>query len=185
MKKNEPVLIDEILDHLPHLIRLRLPWLLLGLLVAFFSTMFVSRFEEIISANISLAFFLPMIVYMSDAVGTQSETIFVRKLQMGKLDIKKYLLMEFQIGLFMGIFLGAAISAAAYLWLKSVPIALTVGWAMFVNILIAPTIAVVIPELLYKRHSDPALGAGPFATVIQDTLSLVIYFLIAFIIIRS
>ena len=101
--KNKPVLIDEVLDHLPHLIRLRLPWLMLGLFIAFLSTMFVSRFEEIISENISLAFFLPMIVYMSDAVGTQSETIFVRQLQMGKMNLKKYLLMEFQIGLFMGI----------------------------------------------------------------------------------
>ncbi|KKS97662.1 MAG: MgtE integral membrane protein, magnesium transporter [Candidatus Gottesmanbacteria bacterium GW2011_GWA2_43_14] len=185
MKSVKPVLIDEILDHLPHLIRLRLPWLLLGLLIAFFSTIFVSRFEEVISKNISLAFFLPMIVYMSDAVGTQSETIFVRKLQMGKLDLKKYLLMEFQIGLFMGIILGVSIAGAAYLWLKSVPVAMTVGWAMFVNILIAPTIAVVIPEVLYKKHSDPALGAGPFSTVIQDTLSLVIYFLLAFFIIRN
>ena len=51
MKSVKPVLIDEILDHLPHLIRLRLPWLLLGLLIAFFSTIFVSRFEEVISKN--------------------------------------------------------------------------------------------------------------------------------------
>ena len=40
----------------------------------------------------------------------------------------------------------------------------------------------IVPEFIFKRHGDPALGAGPFTTVIQDTISLLIYFAVASII---
>jgi len=50
---------------------------------------------------------------------------------------------------------------------------------MFLNTTIAPVIAVVIPEILSKENIDPALGGGPFTTVIQDFVSLLIYFLVA------
>lgn len=54
---------------------------------------------------------------------------------------------------------------------------------MFINVVIAPVVAVIFPFLLKKEHVDPALGSGPLATVAQDFLSLVIYFSIALLII--
>jgi magnesium transporter len=53
----------------------RLPWLALGLLGAMASAMVVGAFEEEISKHILLAFFVPAVVYMADAVGTQTETV--------------------------------------------------------------------------------------------------------------
>jgi magnesium transporter len=50
---------------------------------------------------------------------------------------------------------------------------------MLINLTLAPVLAVVIPNLIYKRHIDPALGAGPVATIIQDLISLIVYFLVA------
>jgi Mg/Co/Ni transporter MgtE len=55
----------------------------------------------------------------------------------------------------------------------------TIGLTMIINLTLAPVLAVVIPNLIYKRHLDPALGAGPVATIIQDLISLIVYFLIA------
>lgn len=54
---------------------------------------------------------------------------------------------------------------------------------MCINVMIAPTVAIIIPQLLMKKHADPALGSGPLATVMQDFLSLMIYFLVATLII--
>src|SRR3990167_354243 len=77
-----------------YLIKLRTPWLLLGLLGALFASLIVSKFELSLRENIALAFFIPMIAYMSDAIGTQTETVFIRALTDLKFDIGKYIVRE-------------------------------------------------------------------------------------------
>ena len=47
---------------------------------------------------------------------------------------------------------------------------------------IATTIGLVLPWLFARFGHDPALGSGPVATVIQDVMSLLIYFLVASVI---
>lgn len=157
----------------------RIPWLAIGLLGGVGASFLISRFETVISQNISLAFFLPVIVYMSDAVGTQTETIFVRDLGRGKAKFLEYLFKEFALGILLGIIFGIAIGLVANFWIGSSYIAMTVGLAMAVNVTIAPIIALIVPEILFKEHTDPALGAGPFTTIIQDIISISIYFLVA------
>lgn len=171
-------LIDEAHGRVGKLFRLRLPWLILGLLGGTAASFLVSKFEQVLAENIGLAFFLPMIVYMSDAVGTQTETIFVRTLAREKFNFYKYILKEACIGALIGATLGLLIGIIASIWLGT-EIGFIVGLAMFINITIAPIVAIVIPEILFREHNDPALGAGPITTVIQDFISLFIYFLVA------
>lgn len=161
----------------------RLPWLIVGLIGGIIAILISSYFEEILIKHISLAFFIPVVVYMADAVGTQTETIFVRKISTGEIQFHKYLLKELSVGILLGTIFGGLISIFAYFWFGSFQTALTVGIAMLINITIAPIIAIIIPLILKKEHQDPALGAGPFTTVIQDLISLTIYFLVASIII--
>ena len=87
------------------------------------------------------------------------------------------------VGIELGIILGVGVGLIAWLWLSRVDIALTVGLTMFINVAIAPLIALIIPDILFKKHTDPALGAGPMTTVIQDFISLLIYFAIATLIV--
>jgi len=61
----------------------RLPWLLVGLAGALLAADFVGRFEGHLQETVMLAFFIPGIVYLADAVGTQTETIVVRGLSVG------------------------------------------------------------------------------------------------------
>ena len=49
---------------------------------------------------------------------------------------------------------------------------------MFVTMGIAPLPALIIPTILWKEHKDSVIGSGPFVTVLQDLLSLIIYFYI-------
>lgn len=174
---------DDAHERLSSLIKARLPWLLVGLAGGILATILVSKFENLISQNIALVFFLPIIVYLSDAIGTQTENIYVRDLAKFKDDFLKYLFKEIAIGLFFGTLFGLLLAIFAKIWLGSNSVALTIGITMFINSLIAPILALVIPELLFKEKTDPALGAGPFTTVIQDLTSIVVYFIIAAMII--
>lgn len=169
-------------DDVGLLFRLRIPWLVIGLIGGTAASFIVSRFEAVLSQNISLAFFLPLIVYMSDAVGTQTETIFVRDLSRGKAKFKEYLLKEFILGIVLGSIFGLLIGIVAYLWLGSFELAQTVFLAMAINVALAPIIALLVPEVLFKRHTDPALGGGPFTTIVQDLVSLSLYLLVASVI---
>ena len=87
------------------------------------------------------------------------------------------------MGLGLGIIAGTLVGIVAAYWLKSYHIGLTIGLTMLINLTLAPVLAVIIPSILYKRRSDPALGSGPVATIIQDLISLLVYFLVASIII--
>ena len=170
---------DDAKEKVGFLLRLRLPWLIIGLVGGTLASFLVSRFEEILSQNISLAFFLPLIVYMSDAVGTQTETIFVRNLAKGKVNFLTYLIKELFIGVGLGIIFAVLIGLITEFWIRSPEITLTVSLAMFINVSLAPAIAIIVPEIIFKEHKDPALGAGPFTTIVQDIISILIYFLVA------
>lgn len=176
-------IIDEAHGRISRLFRLRIPWLIIGLIGGTLISFGMSSFEKVLTDNIGLAFFLPMIVYISDAVGTQTETIFVRTLAREKFNFYKYLLKEVFIGALLGLTLGIPMGIIASLWLGH-KIGLTVGLALFINITVAPLIAILIPEVLFKERNDPALGAGPITTVIQDAISLLIYFIVAKIILN-
>ncbi len=175
---------DVVEERINHLIAHRIPWLFAGLLGGIIATLIVSKYEAILSVDVRLAFFIPVIVYLSDAVGTQSETIYVRELsERKKVDFSRYIFKESIIGLGLGVISGILLGIFAAYWLKSSAIGLTIGLTMFVNLTLAPVLAVFVPSILYKRHVDPALGSGPVATIIQDLISLLVYFFVASILV--
>lgn len=174
---------DVMEERVDHLIEHRIPWLFFGLLGGLLVTVIVSKFEAILASDVRLVFFIPIIVYLSDAVGTQTETIYVRELSEKKINFAKYIFKESVIGLGLGVISGALLGVFASYWLNSPTIGFTIWLTMLINLTLAPVLAVLIPSVLYRRHTDPALGAGPLATIIQDLISLLVYFLTASIII--
>jgi magnesium transporter len=72
----------------------RLPWLLVGLLGSILATFVVARFEQTLETRVAVAFFVPGIVYLADAIGTQTEAIAVRGLSLHPNPTKDLLLNE-------------------------------------------------------------------------------------------
>jgi magnesium transporter len=87
--------------------RHRLPWLLLGLVGATLSADLVGSFKGQLDRNVILAFFIPGVVYMADAVGTQTETLVVRGLSIG-VGIRQVAVRELLTGLLVGMTVAAA-----------------------------------------------------------------------------
>ncbi len=168
------------------LAKIRIPWLALGLLGGIFAAKIVDFFETPLKAHFILAAFIPLIVYTADAVGTQTETLFIRSLVIdSRFGVGRYLLREIKTGLIMGLFLGLLISLISVFWFSSPYfIGLILGISLFFTILVSILIGVFIPWLLQKFKKDPAIGSGPFGTIIRDILSLVIYFLITVFLLR-
>ena len=155
----------------------RLPWLLLGVGGALLATDIVGWFETQLQANIVLAFFVPGIVYLADAVGTQTETVVVRGLSVG-VAIRRMLGRELLTGLAIGLALTLVFLPIAWWHWGQTDIVLGVSLSLFVACSTATVVAMIFPWLLDRLGFDPAFGSGPLATVIQDLLSILIYFVI-------
>lgn len=160
----------------------RMPWLLVGLAGSALATAMMVRFQSALSADIAVAFFIPAIIYLADAVGTQSEAVAVRGLSLTGNDLVPLLLGELGTGAVIGTTLGCLAFPLVWLAFGSMGLATTVAIALVTASSIATTIGLVLPWLFARFGHDPALGSGPVATVIQDVMSLLIYFLVASVI---
>ncbi|MBW3538568.1 magnesium transporter [Candidatus Parcubacteria bacterium] len=174
-----PVYADDATEGVNLLLRLRLPWLVAGLLLGTLTAVVVARFESLLASDVRLAFFIPVIVYMTGAVGAQTESIYVHNLSRRQAKFRIYLLKEMLLGLILGAIFGVVLGLGTLLVLNSQAVALTVGLAMFAGVATASIVGLLVPNILKREHQDPAAGAAPVVTVIQDLVSLLIYFLIA------
>lgn len=154
--------------------RHRVPWLILGLGGALLAADLVGSFKTHLQLNVMLAFFIPGIVYLADAVGTQTETVVVRGLSLG-VPMRRMVGRE----LLAGVLIGAVLAAIAlpFVWWRwnDAGLALSVGMSVFAACSTATMAAMMLPWLFDAFALDPAFGSGPLATVVQDLLSIWIY----------
>ena len=160
----------------------RLPWLVLGLLGALAAAGIVSSYERDLESTITLAFFLPGVVYMADAVGTQTEALVIRGLSVG-VAIRGIVCRELLTGLAVGVAIAAAFLPLGVVVWGDADVAIAVALALFSACSTATLIAMLLPWLFSRVGADPAFGSGPLATVVQDLLSLLIYFAVASVVV--
>lgn len=156
----------------------RLPWLLVGLAGAMVSAGIVASFEEQLRDLVLLAFFLPGVVYMADAVGTQTEALVIRGISVG-VPIRNILARELLTGAIIGAAVALAFLPFAFFIWGDARVAWVIALSLFAACSTATFVAMGLPYLLHRLGRDPAFGSGPLATVVQDLLSILIYFAIA------
>lgn len=156
----------------------RLPWLIVGLVGAMASAAIVGAFESQLETKVLLAFFIPAVVYMADAVGTQTETVLIRGLSIG-VTVRSVIRRELATGAVVGLVVAAAfLPFAVGVWGDG-RVAIAVALALFASCSIATLVAMILPWGFQRLGVDPAFGSGPLATVAQDLLSIVVYLAIA------
>ncbi|MEK7552186.1 MAG: magnesium transporter [Patescibacteria group bacterium] len=160
----------------------RLPWLVFGLLGSFLAAIVIGFFEDTLSKMIILASFIPSVVYIADAVGSQTQTIFIRSFFIDKkMALKSYIRREISVGLLLALSLSIAATLLTYFLWNELLITLIIGISFFLTILISTCFGLLLPWIFYKLKFDPAISSGPFSTVISDVLSVLIYLGVAFI----
>jgi magnesium transporter len=157
----------------------RISWLIIGLFGGLIAGIVVGSFEEALQKELTVAFFLPLVVYMADAIGTQTETFLIRRLAHGPIGIWTQLFNEGLVGTMLGSSVGAV--ATAGLLAVGIPwnVAFVIGLTLFSTAMIASILASIIPIAFTRIGIDPAFASGPLATVLQDITSVAIYLLIA------
>jgi len=113
-------------------VRDRLPWLLVGLFGSMIATWVMTRFEQALHARIEIAFFIPGIVYLADAIGTQTEAIAVRGLSLSHQPIRHLISGELRTGLLMGAILGMLALPGVWWIFGDLNLAISVSLALLV-----------------------------------------------------
>jgi magnesium transporter len=161
-------------------VRHRFPWLLLGLFGGVMAAGIVGSFEETISQHLVLAAFIPLIVYMADAVGTQMEAFIIRDLAMHpRLPFRRYVLRQLSIIVLIGVLTSTLLYTGSLLVYRQAMVSLVLGVSLFAAIISSVLTGLIIPYAFGRFRMDPANASGPIATIIQDLLSVFIYFLVA------
>jgi len=153
----------------------RLPWLIVGLLGAMVSALIMGAFEETLESNVLIALFVPAIVYMAGAVGSQTQTVLIRAFAVG-VTTRSILARELITGVLMGIVIGLSFLAFSLVVWGDAEVALAVAVALFASAAVAVVVALALPSFFQRLGLDPAFGSGPLATLIQDLLSIGTYF---------
>jgi magnesium transporter len=156
--------------------RRRLPWLVFGLLASSITTVVMAGLVNSLAANVVVAFFVPALVYITGAIGTQAVSVAVRGLATEHVSIRALLRDELSIGTAIGASLGLISFVLVFVVFGDSMLSLSVGLAVLAGGTVSAMVGFGLPWIFKRLGSDPALGSGPICTVIQDVSSLLIYF---------
>ena len=158
----------------------RLFWLIVALFGGIIGSRVIANYEDQISINPEMAFFMPLIAAMGGNVGVQSSALIVKGLANHSLSgsIISKLIKEISVGLINGLVCSVILLVYSFLFAPSLALSLTVSVALMTVILFASIFGTFVPLALNKLKIDPALATGPFITTSNDIIGLFIYFMI-------
>jgi magnesium transporter len=164
------------------LARQRILWLLILMISATFTGGIMEKFENSLESVVALTFFIPMLMNTGGNAGSQSSTLIIRSLALGKVEIRdvlKVIWKELRVSILVGIVL--ALFSFLTILLRGFPvnISITVSATLIIVIILAKMIGGILPMIAKSFKLDPAIMASPLITTIVDAVTLFSYFSIA------
>lgn len=171
--KSQGIVGGEELRSMPTAVRSRrrLSWLSVNIVLNLIAASVIAQFQDVLSAVIILAVFLPIVSDMSGCSGNQAVAVSMRELSLGiirKSDLFYVWRKEALVGVINGISLGILISLIAWVWQGNGWLGLVVGLALALNTVVAVSIGGTVPIVLKALRVDPAVASGPILTTITD-----------------
>ncbi len=157
-------------------INMRLPWLYLNLIAAFFAAGVVSYFEGTLAQVTILAAFLPVINNQAGNTGMQALSVVIRGQATGDLrsySLIKYIIKETAVGLLNGFLIGAAVGFITMLWRADIILGAIVAFSMAITVFVSTLAGVLVPITMEKLDYDPATASSIFVTAIADISGIV------------
>lgn len=168
----------------------RIPWLMFLMLSATFTSMILTKFEDMLAVQAGLVAFIPMLMGTGGNSGAQSSTAVIRSLSLGDTepkDVLRVMWKEWRVALLCGVTL-AVVNFGKMLLLDgfilhndsvTVLVAATVSLSIVFIVMFAKVVGSTLPILAEKIGVDPAVMANPLISTVTDAVSLLIYIYVA------
>lgn len=160
----------------------RLPWLLIGMIGGLSNSVILGGFEANLATNPKMALFIPLIGGTGGNVGIQSSAIVVQGLANNSLkegEIFPQIMKEGIVSIINASIISLVVFIYNFLMLGDKAITISVSLSLFTVVMFASIFGTVVPLLLDKMKIDPALATGPFITISNDIIGMLIYMFIA------
>ncbi|HXH71635.1 MAG TPA: magnesium transporter [Mariprofundaceae bacterium] len=150
-------------------------WLFVNLLTAVLASWVISQFEVTIAKIVALAVLMPIVASMGGIAGTQTLTVIVRSIALGRVTLanaSRALIKEVSVSLLTGMSFALIIGAFAAWWFPQLgmSLGLIIGAAMLINLCAAGLSGALIPITLQRLNIDPALASGTILTTVTDVV---------------
>lgn len=168
----------------------RIPWLMFLMLSATFTSMILTKFEDMLAVQAGLVAFIPMLMGTGGNSGAQASTAVIRSLSLGDTEPKDALRVmwkEWRVAAICGLTL-AAVNFVKMLLLDgmllhndsvTIAVAATVSVSIVFIVMFAKVVGSMLPIIAEKVGVDPAVMANPLISTVTDAVSLLIYINIA------
>jgi magnesium transporter len=180
-----------------NLIKKRAGWLIILFLGEMLTATAMGHFQDEISKAVVLALFIPLIISSGGNSGSQASSIIIRAMALGEVGFRDWwrvIRREFSSGLVLGLILGIVGFLRVSLWQKLhlfdygehwILVASTVFFALIGVVMWGTVSGSMLPLVLKKLGADPAASSAPFVATLVDVTGLIIYFTIAYVIMRG
>jgi magnesium transporter len=144
-----------------------------------------------------LALFIPLIISSGGNSGSQATSLIIRAIALREVtlgDWWRVAIREIPTGLILGSILGVIGFVRVEVWQSfgwydygphHVLVAFTVGTALVGVVLLGSLAGSMLPFLLRRIGFDPASASAPFVATLVDVTGLIIYFSVAFVVLRG
>lgn len=156
----------------------RLPWLLIGMIGGLSNSIILGKFEAGIMTNPAIALFIPLIGGTGGNVGIQSSAIVVQGLANGSLNMRvagKQILKEAGVGMINASMISLLVFAYNWFRMGHSAITTSVSLSLFAVVMFASIFGTIVPLTLEKFKIDPAIATGPFISITNDIIGMMIY----------
>ncbi|MGQ9844394.1 MAG: magnesium transporter [Spirochaetota bacterium] len=191
------VLEESYIDEpLLRLTKKRANWLIFLFLGEMLTASAMSYFEHEIAKAVVLALFIPLIISSGGNSGSQASTLVIRAMAIGEIKLKDWwrvLTREVRTGFLLGSILGIIGFIRIAVWQELFNIygqhwfkvGLTVVFSILGVVMWGTTVGSMLPFILRKIGIDPATSSAPFVATLVDVSGLIIYFNIAYLILKG
>lgn len=168
----------------------RIPWLMFLMLSATFTSMILTKFEDMLAVQAGLVAFIPMLMGTGGNSGAQASTAVIRSLSLGDTepkDVLRVMWKEWRVASICGLTL-AAVNFVKMLLLDgmllhndsvTIAVAATVSVSIVFIVMFAKVVGSMLPIIAEKVGVDPAVMANPLISTVTDAVSLLIYINVA------
>ncbi len=178
------------------LVKKRIGWLVVLFIGEMLTATAMGFFEDEIAKAVVLALFVPLIISSGGNSGSQASTLIIQAMALGEITISDWwrvMRRELISGVLLGSVLGAIGFIRILLWNSffhtygehTILIGMTVGISLIGVVLWGTLSGSMLPLLLKKLGADPATSSAPFVATLVDVTGLLIYFTVAYTLMRG
>lgn len=157
--------------------RRRFPWLLCNIGGGLTCAAIAGLFSRVLDQVLLLAFFIPVVLSLAEAVSIQSLTIGLQ-LHSGAREslgaLSRRLFREAGLGLMLGAVSGTLVATTSLMWRVAAGTALCILASMALGMMAAAMLGLVIPWVLLRTQRDP-MASGPLVLAATDATATTLY----------